>query len=72
MTQELLSKAVELDRKINQCDKALKYQTNGTFHQYACQNEGIERCCLPYEVCQEIRKVIEKFKKDYEKQLEEL
>lgn len=70
MTQELLSRAVELDGKIVQCENALKYMTHGTFHSH---EEGVcTQLPLPEEVCLEMRSVIEKWKEDYETQLAEL
>ena len=70
MTQELLSQAVELDNKINQCEKALQFMTHGTFHRHG---EGVQTYLpLPEEVCQKMRIVIEAQKNIYEKELEEL
>lgn len=73
MTEEVLNKAMELDRKINQCEEALKYQTDGTFHKFpGCEKEPPKTMELPYEVRMEMRGVIDKWKQVYEKELEAL
>lgn len=70
MTQELLEQAIELKRKIEQCEIALKFMTHGTYHRHD-KNE-YTHLSLPEEVCNEIRDAIGKWKEDYEMQLQEL